>query len=155
MSTPEEQIAHKIEVQGSKWQKTPDGHFYMQKAIRKAMKLLQDRRVQTSHHPPALSSLADRLWKTTATCAVMIVASSLGEDTNNRVSRNWNKLVLTPEALWWGPARHAGLWSSGKCRQRAETTDSSKPSHGGLSCSCGHSNLCGSFCSFDGTWLRK
>lgn len=38
MSTPEEQIAHKIEVQGSKWQKTPDRHFYMQKAIRKAMK---------------------------------------------------------------------------------------------------------------------
>lgn len=49
---------------------------------------LQDRRVQASHHPPALSSLADRLWKTTATCAVVTVASSLGEDTNNRVSRN-------------------------------------------------------------------
>lgn len=35
LSTPEEQIAHNTELLRSRWQKTPDMEFYMQKAIGK------------------------------------------------------------------------------------------------------------------------
>lgn len=107
----------------------------MQKAIRRQWSRSTPRQESLDGPPFSCRFL---LWPKAvdmATCAVVTVACSLGEHTNNRVSRNRNKLVLTPEALWWGPARHAGLWSSGECRQRAETTDSSKPSRGGLSCS--------------------
>lgn len=58
MSTPEEQIAHKIEVQGSKWQKTPDGHFYMQKAIRKAMKLRRSKQESPDESLPSCTSFS-------------------------------------------------------------------------------------------------
>lgn len=59
-------------------------------------------RVQTSHHSFVLSFPAEKLPKSMATCAVMIVVCSLGgpgEQKHN--ARNQNGLVLTPEVSWW------------------------------------------------------
>lgn len=85
MSTPEEQIAHNIEVLGSRWQRTPR-QFYMQKAIGKgkggSSGIPRQVRVQTGHHSFALSSLDDKLPNNMAICATMNTICSLGEKTN-------------------------------------------------------------------------
>lgn len=59
--------------------KRPDVHFYMQRAIRGRRSGPRQRRVQRSRCSSALSSLAERSWKTEATYAVMTVVRSLGE----------------------------------------------------------------------------
>lgn len=77
MSTPEERIALKREVQGSRRQKT--GRMLVHaKGNQRAVEWSKTGRGQMSCSS-ALSSPAERLQKTEATCAVMTVVCSLGE----------------------------------------------------------------------------
>lgn len=82
MSTPEEQIAHKI---GTRLQVAEDfGRTCERQSEGQDAGTPRQRRVHRGRRSSALPSRAAKVWETTATCAVVTVACSLGEDTETQ-----------------------------------------------------------------------
>lgn len=105
------------------------------------------RRVQRSRWSSVLSSLAEKLWKTEATCAVMIVACSLGENAEIQQGfRELKQVCVDPRGTVMGTCKaHRPLTlqqtpAEGSRGQRPLTRPNLSR---GPSCSPRHAKLCG------------
>lgn len=68
--------------------------------------VVQDRRVQRSCCASALSSLADKLWKTGAACVVMIVVCSSGENAETQQSfQELKQACVDPRGIVTGTSK--------------------------------------------------